>query len=222
MLNRLHREGISRVCFLSRRVGLVRGSSSSGGGGGSDSVASLKGSLLVAPQKMIPSSSSVPNHQFHHSSHNTNINTNNNNNGLLDSSKTTTMNDSSSFSHLNYQHPWSSEDFKNHLRTTGEFITQYYEKLIHASSQAPLSEKDEHLVENSSPLPVCSQVQPGYLAKLLPSEAPLKGESFDDILKDISEKIMPGITHWQHPNFYSVCICLVTSSILIFNPSLSY
>ncbi|KAG2387334.1 hypothetical protein C9374_001666 [Naegleria lovaniensis] len=92
---------------------------------------------------------------------------------------------------LNFQHPWSSDDFKNHLQTTGEFITEYYEKLIHASSS-----KDQSF-------PVCSQVQPGYLAKLLPSEAPLKGEQFEDILKDISEKIIPGVTHWQHPNFYS-------------------
>lgn len=33
--------------------------------------------------------------------------------------------------------------------------------------------------------------------------APVKGESFDVIQADFQSKVMPGITHWQHPNFYA-------------------
>jgi aromatic-L-amino-acid/L-tryptophan decarboxylase len=43
---------------------------------------------------------------------------------------------------------------------------------------------------------VVSEVEPGYLRKILPSEAPEKGEAWQAIQKDIEAKIMPGITHW--------------------------
>ncbi|KAI1478408.1 pyridoxal phosphate-dependent transferase [Daldinia eschscholtzii] len=48
---------------------------------------------------------------------------------------------------------------------------------------------------------VVSNVEPGYLRKLLPQEAPQNGESWADIQKDLESKILPGITHWQSPNF---------------------
>ena len=44
---------------------------------------------------------------------------------------------------------------------------------------------------------VVSNVEPGYLKKLLPSGAPEDGESWADIQKDIEAKIMPGLTHWS-------------------------
>jgi aromatic-L-amino-acid/L-tryptophan decarboxylase len=50
--------------------------------------------------------------------------------------------------------------------------------------------------------PVLSQVKPGEIRSKLPAAAPLKGESFDKILRDVDEIIMPGITHWQSPNFF--------------------
>ncbi len=43
---------------------------------------------------------------------------------------------------------------------------------------------------------VASNVEPGYLRKLLPEEAPQNGEPWADIQKDIEAKILPGITHW--------------------------
>lgn len=46
-------------------------------------------------------------------------------------------------------------------------------------------------------------VEPGYLHKLLPSDVPEKPESWKDVLKDINDKIMPGMTHWQSPNFHA-------------------
>lgn len=46
-------------------------------------------------------------------------------------------------------------------------------------------------------------VEPGYLKELLPKEAPQKPEDWNDIMRDVEEKIMPGITHWNHPNFHA-------------------
>ncbi|KAL8900120.1 MAG: hypothetical protein Q9207_005843 [Kuettlingeria erythrocarpa] len=48
---------------------------------------------------------------------------------------------------------------------------------------------------------VVSDVSPGYLRPLLPSAPPEEGEKWEDIQKDIEAKIMPGLTHWQSPNF---------------------
>ncbi|TVY19983.1 Tyrosine decarboxylase 1 [Lachnellula arida] len=48
---------------------------------------------------------------------------------------------------------------------------------------------------------VVSNVEPGYLKKLLPEGPPQDGESWADIQKDMETKIMPGLTHWQSPNF---------------------
>ncbi|KAI9887665.1 MAG: hypothetical protein M1823_000529 [Watsoniomyces obsoletus] len=48
---------------------------------------------------------------------------------------------------------------------------------------------------------VLPDVEPGYLKKLLPDGPPETGESWEDIQKDISSKIIPGLTHWQSPNF---------------------
>jgi aromatic-L-amino-acid decarboxylase len=50
-------------------------------------------------------------------------------------------------------------------------------------------------------LPVLPTIQPGYLAPLLPSSAPTTPESWPAIQSDIASKIVPGLTHWQSPNF---------------------
>ena len=34
---------------------------------------------------------------------------------------------------------------------------------------------------------------PGYIRELLPDEAPVKGEKWDDIFKDVERVIMPGV-----------------------------
>lgn len=57
--------------------------------------------------------------------------------------------------------------------------------------------------ENIEKYPVLSQVKPGDIEASLPKNAPQKGESLDEMIKDIDEKIMPGITHWQSPNFHA-------------------
>ena len=57
--------------------------------------------------------------------------------------------------------------------------------------------------ENIEKYPVLSQVKPGEIKDRLPEKPPQKGESFDDIMHDLNEKIMPGITHWQSPGFFA-------------------
>ena len=51
--------------------------------------------------------------------------------------------------------------------------------------------------------PVLSRVQPGEIRSQLPSSAPQTGEAFDQILADVERVILPGITHWQSPNWYA-------------------
>ncbi|XP_011155866.1 histidine decarboxylase [Solenopsis invicta] len=46
-------------------------------------------------------------------------------------------------------------------------------------------------------------VSPGYLRNILPSSAPVDGESWDDIFVDVEKCIMPGVTHWQSPHMHA-------------------
>lgn len=57
--------------------------------------------------------------------------------------------------------------------------------------------------EQIEEFPVKSRVSPGDILKQIPARPPNSGESMDQILKDFSGQIMPGITHWQHPNFHA-------------------
>jgi aromatic-L-amino-acid decarboxylase len=56
-------------------------------------------------------------------------------------------------------------------------------------------------------LPVMSRVQPGEIRAVLPESAPESGESFETILGDFERLILPGITHWQSPNFFGYFPC---------------
>lgn len=49
--------------------------------------------------------------------------------------------------------------------------------------------------------PVLPSITPGWLKQLLPEHAPEQGEPWPSIAKDIEDKIMPGVTHWQHPRY---------------------
>lgn len=50
---------------------------------------------------------------------------------------------------------------------------------------------------------VLPSVEPGYLSKLLPETIPEKGDNYKEVLEDINKCILPGITHWQSPNFHA-------------------
>src|SRR6201984_3303788 len=77
----------------------------------------------------------------------------------------------------------SPEDFRRHGYEVIDWIADYYSRI--------------------ESFPVLSQVKPGEIRASLPTAVPQKGEEFAALLKDVEKKILPGITHWQSPNFYA-------------------
>ncbi|XP_015602409.1 aromatic-L-amino-acid decarboxylase isoform X1 [Cephus cinctus] len=57
--------------------------------------------------------------------------------------------------------------------------------------------------ENLRERDVLPSVEPGYLSKLMPNEAPRQAESWQDVLKDVERLILPGMTHWNSPQFHA-------------------
>ena len=58
-------------------------------------------------------------------------------------------------------------------------------------------------LEHSERYPVLAQVQPGDITRALPDHAPEDPEPFDAIMADFSRILLPGITHWNSPNFFA-------------------
>jgi len=58
-------------------------------------------------------------------------------------------------------------------------------------------------MEEVEDYPVLSTVAPGEIRAQLPSQAPEDGEPFEQLLGDVERLLMPGITHWQSPNFFA-------------------
>jgi aromatic-L-amino-acid decarboxylase len=77
----------------------------------------------------------------------------------------------------------NSEEFRRYGHDVIDWIADYY--------------------RNIESFPVLSQVEPGDIRASLPADPPAKGEEFDAIMRDVGEKILPGITHWQSPNFFA-------------------
>ncbi|HTS60413.1 MAG TPA: pyridoxal-dependent decarboxylase [Candidatus Acidoferrales bacterium] len=50
--------------------------------------------------------------------------------------------------------------------------------------------------------PVMSRSAPGEIRAALPADPPASPESFDAILADLERIVLPGLSHWQHPNFF--------------------
>jgi aromatic-L-amino-acid decarboxylase len=78
---------------------------------------------------------------------------------------------------------FSRTDFNSKVPTVTNWITEYYKKLPE--------------------LPVKSQVKPGEIYDQIASQIPEDGQSFEAIIQDLDRIILPGITHWQHPNFHA-------------------
>jgi len=57
-------------------------------------------------------------------------------------------------------------------------------------------------LERVEEYPGASRVKPGEIRAKLPADAPRKGASFEVMLRDVDQILMPGITHWQSPNFF--------------------
>src|SRR5271157_4122009 len=75
------------------------------------------------------------------------------------------------------------QQFRDYGRAVVDWIADYYERI--------------------ETLPVLSPVKPGEIRQNLPSEAPENGEDFATMLRDIDRLILPGVTHWQSPNFFA-------------------
>ena len=58
-------------------------------------------------------------------------------------------------------------------------------------------------LDNIEQRDVLPKVKPGYLNKLIPTEAPQEPEKWDDLIGDIERVIMPGVTHWHSPHFHA-------------------
>jgi aromatic-L-amino-acid decarboxylase len=77
----------------------------------------------------------------------------------------------------------SLADFRRHGHAVVDWIAGYYKE-----------------VES---YPVLSRAKPGEIRASLPATPPAVGESFEAILEDVEKLILPGITHWQSPNFFA-------------------
>ncbi len=75
----------------------------------------------------------------------------------------------------------NTEEFRKHAHELVDWMADYF--------------------ENVEKLPVLPNVKPGDILNQLPEKAPEKAESFEAIFKDFKDVIMPGITHWESPNF---------------------
>jgi aromatic-L-amino-acid/L-tryptophan decarboxylase len=58
-------------------------------------------------------------------------------------------------------------------------------------------------MERVGDLPIKSHVAPGDIAAQLPLAPPERPESFDTLLADLDDVVMPGITHWQSPGWFA-------------------
>ena len=58
-------------------------------------------------------------------------------------------------------------------------------------------------LERVEDLPVMSQVEPGEVAAKVPGHAPEQPEPFDELLRDLDDIVLPGITNWQSANWYA-------------------
>jgi aromatic-L-amino-acid decarboxylase len=58
-------------------------------------------------------------------------------------------------------------------------------------------------LERVPELPVLAQVRPGDVSAKLPESAPEQPEPFANVLRDLDELLLPALTNWQHPRFFS-------------------
>ena len=56
---------------------------------------------------------------------------------------------------------------------------------------------------NIGDFPVMSTIQPGSIRDSLPATPPETSGPFESILNDLNQIILPGVTHWNHPNYFA-------------------
>ena len=58
-------------------------------------------------------------------------------------------------------------------------------------------------LERLRELPVLSRAEPGAIRAALPERAPETAEPFSDVLRDLDDVLLPGLTHWQSPRYFA-------------------
>ena len=58
-------------------------------------------------------------------------------------------------------------------------------------------------LEGVGELPVLARVEPGELRARLPASPPEGPQPFADVLRDLDDVLLPGLTHWQSPRFFA-------------------
>lgn len=57
--------------------------------------------------------------------------------------------------------------------------------------------------DNIDTQPVLSRVQPGDVERQFDASAHDHGKPYDELLREFETKLLPGITHWNHPAFFA-------------------
>lgn len=70
-------------------------------------------------------------------------------------------------------------------------------------------------MEEVEQYPVLSRVEPGEIRANLPPHPPEEGQSMEALLRDMDDIIMPGITHWQSPEFFAYFPCNTSGASII-------
>ena len=58
--------------------------------------------------------------------------------------------------------------------------------------------------DNIESFPVKSNIPPGEVYNKIPAEPPDMPGNAEELLADFEQIILPGISHWQSPNFYAL------------------
>ena len=56
-------------------------------------------------------------------------------------------------------------------------------------------------LDNIEDYDVLPNIEPGDIKKEIPPNPPKGNDNFNNILKDVDEKIAKNLTHWNHPGF---------------------
>ncbi|HSN69615.1 MAG TPA: hypothetical protein VLV48_10235, partial [Thermoanaerobaculia bacterium] len=57
--------------------------------------------------------------------------------------------------------------------------------------------------ERIDEIPVMARVEPGEIGAQFRGEAPEKGRRYAELMREFETKIVPGVTHWNHPGFFA-------------------
>ena len=75
------------------------------------------------------------------------------------------------------------EEFRSHGHALIDLITEY--------------------LEDIEQRPVSSHVKPGDIRAELPEHPPASPEPFQQVVDDLRSIVIPGLTHWQHPQYFA-------------------